>query len=294
MTVRPASQPAADIPSPDGRVPLRQQRRARDRSPAVPRWAFLPAGVAFLLLTLPVLALLVRANWPAVPSAISSPAALNALVLSVQTGLAAVALCVLLGVPLSLILARSDGPATRLVRALTTLPLVLPPLVGGIALLYLLGRAGLIGGYLDLWFGITIPFTTVAVVLAQTFVALPFMVLTMEGALRTAGTRFESVAATLGAGRWTIFRRITIPLVLPGLASGTVLCLARAMGEFGATALFAGNAAGVTRTMPLAIYTYFHGSAADQETAIALSLLLVAVAITFLLLIRGWRPGGAA
>jgi molybdate transport system permease protein len=187
-------------------------------------------------------------------------------------------------------MARTDSGWVRFVRALVTLPLVLPPLVGGIALLYLFGKMGLIGRYLYTWFGIHIPFTTVAVVMAQTFVALPFLVVSVEGAMRTAGTRYDVVASTLGARHWTVFRRVTLPLVGPGLVSGTVLCLARALGEFGATALFAGNMTGVTRTMPLAIYTLFNGSLDDQNAAIALSLLLVIVAIVFLVMIRGWRP----
>jgi molybdate transport system permease protein len=258
----------------------------------MPRWLYLPALIGLALLTLPVVALLVRADWTTFPAAITSPAAVSALRLSVQCGLGAVALCLLLGVPLALLLARHESATTRVIRALVTLPLVMPPLVGGIALLYLLGRRGLAGQYLDLWFGITIPFSTLAVVIAEAFVAMPFLVIAVEGALRTAGTAYETVAATLGARRWTVFRRVTLPLVLPGLASGTVLCFARALGEFGATALFAGNAAGITRTMPLEIYTDFNGSGADQDAAIALSLLLVVVAIVFLLLIRGWRPGG--
>jgi molybdate transport system permease protein len=169
----------------------------------------------------------------------------------------------------------------------------MPPLVGGIALLYLLGRNGLVGGFLELAFGIQLPFTTAAVVIAQSFVALPFLVIAVEGALRTAGTGFETIAATLGAGRWTVFRRVTLPTILPGLLAGTVLAFARALGEFGATALFAGNAAGVTRTMPLAIYTAFNGAGATQDSAIALSLLLVVVGIIILLLLRSWRttPG---
>lgn len=256
----------------------------------IPRWLYLPATVGFAFLTLPVIALIARADWTAVPAAITSTAAISALTLSLKCGIAAVIVCLLLGVPLALVLARYDTRLTRLIRALVTLPLVMPPLVGGIALLYLLGRRGLAGQYLDLWFGITIPFSTAAVVLAEAFVAMPFLVIAVEGALRTAGTRFEIVAATLGASRWTTFRRVTLPLVAPGIASGTVLALARALGEFGATALFAGNAAGITRTMPLAIYTYFNGSGADQDAAIALALLLVAVAIVFLVLIRGWRP----
>ncbi len=256
----------------------------------MPRWLYLPAAAGFALLFLPVISLVARANWAIVPRAITSPAALSALWLSIRCGLAATALCLVVGVPLALLLARHDSALVRLVRALVTLPLVLPPLVGGIALLYLLGRQGLAGQYLYAWFGITIPFSTLAVILAEAFVAMPFLVISVEGALRTAGTRYEAVAATLGARRWTVLVRITLPLVLPGLASGTVLCLSRALGEFGATALFAGNAAGVTRTMPLAIYTYFNGTGADRDAAIALSLLLVVVAIVFLLLIRGWRP----
>jgi molybdate transport system permease protein len=214
---------------------------------------------------------------------------MNALSLSLRTGAAATVLCLVVGLPLALLIARSGPRVAGLLRALTTLPLVMPPLVGGIALLYLLGRNGLVGGFLDVAFGIRIPFTTAAVVIAQSFVALPFLVISVEGALRTAGTRFESVAATLGAGRWTVFRRITVPLVLPGLTAGTVLCFARALGEFGATALFAGNAEGVTRTMPLAIYTAFNGAGVSQDSAIALSLLLVIVAIVILLLLRSWR-----
>lgn len=276
------------------------EARSRRRTPVggqpagarIPRWLRIPALIAVAFLVLPVIALVVRADWRAIPAAIVSSAALDALWLSVQCGLAAVVLCLVLGVPLALLLARTDSPITRLIRAFVTLPLVLPPLVGGIALLYLLGRTGLVGQYLNLWFGITIPFSTVAVILAESFVAMPFLVISVEGALRTAGTRYDVVAATLGARPWTVFRRVTLPLVRPGLTSGTALCLSRALGEFGATALFAGNAAGITRTMPLAIYTNFNGSGADQQAAIALSLLLVVVAIMFLLLIRGWRPDG--
>jgi len=234
---------------------------------------------------LPLLALLLKIDWAELPEAITSPAALNALKLSLITGVAATLACLVLGIPLALVLARSSGQWSRVLRALVTLPLVLPPMVGGIALLYLFGRQGKLGGYLFA-LGIRIPFTTVAVVIAQTFVALPFLVLSLEGSLRTAGTRYETVAATLGAGRWTVFRRITLPLVGPGLLAATVLCFARALGEFGATALFAGNAFGVTRTMPLAIYIYFTASLEDQQTAIALSFLLIVVAAAILLVLR--------
>ncbi len=249
---------------------------------------YVPALVGLALLTLPIVGLVARVDWGTVPAAITSPAAVDALWLSLRTGFAATLTCLALGVPLAVVMARSGPRLAGILRALTTLPLVLPPMVGGIALLSLLGRNGLVGESLSAW-GISIPFTTLAVVIAQSFVALPFLVISLEGSLRTAGTRFEVVAATLGAGRWTVFRRITLPLVWPGLLAGTVLCFARALGEFGATALFAGNAQGTTRTMPLAIYTAFNGAGVTQESAIALSLLLVLVAIVILLLMRSWR-----
>ncbi|MFI2751962.1 ABC transporter permease [Cellulomonas sp. P22] len=260
----------------------------------VPRLLYVPAAIGLGLMTLPVLALVARADWPGIPAAVTSPEALSALGLSLRTALAATALCLLLGVPLAVVLARASSRIANLVRAVVTLPLVLPPTVGGIALLYLLGRRGLMGEQLDLMFGVRIPFTTTAVVIAQAFVALPFLVIAVEGALRSAGDGYEVAAATLGAGRWTVLRRVTLPLVGPGLVSGTVLCFARALGEFGATALFAGNTAGVTRTMPLSIYTAFNGAGVSQDSAVALSLLLVAVAVVILVLVRAWRPGERA
>ncbi len=273
-------------------TPSRVQVRdtERDHAVGVPGLLWAPAALAIGLLVLPVVALFVRADWRSLPSDITSPAALQALWLSLSTSLTATVVCVLLGVPLAVVLARTRGWASDILRALVTLPLVLPPTVGGIALLFLLGRRGLIGQSLDAWFGISIPFTTAAVVIAQTFVAMPFLVLGVEGSLRTAGTRFEAVGASLGASRWTVLRRITLPLVRPGLVSGTVLCFARALGEFGATALFAGNSPGVTRTMPLAIYSAFNGAGVTQGTAVALSLLLVVAAVAVLLAARAWRP----
>ncbi|MGX5696633.1 ABC transporter permease [Agromyces soli] len=250
----------------------------------------MPAALGAAVLVLPLAALLLRLDWAGVPAAVTSPAALQALGLSLTTAAIATAVCVLLGVPLALVIARSRPGLAAVLRTLTTLPLVLPPLVGGIALLALLGRTGLFGDALA-FAGIRIPFTTTAVVIAQVFVALPFLVISVEGALRTAGTGYEGVAAGLGAGRFTVFRRVTLPLVAPGLVAGSVLCFARALGEFGATALFAGNAAGTTRTMPLAIYTAFNGAGVSEDTAIALSLMLIAVAVAVLVLMRGWRPG---
>lgn len=258
----------------------------------VPRLLLVPAVIALGFLVLPLVGLFVRLDWSGVPAAITSTAALSALSLSLVTALLATLICLLVGVPLALLIARSSPALAGTLRAFTTLPLVLPPLVGGIALLYLLGRNGLLGGVLSV-VGISIPFTTAAVVIAQSFVAMPFLVISVEGALRTAGTRYETVAATLGARRWHTFWHVTLPLVTPGLVGGTVLCFTRALGEFGATALFAGNAEGVTRTMPLAIYTAFNGAGVSQDAAIALSLLLVFVAIAILLIMRSWRADAA-
>lgn len=265
---------------------LERTSRARVRPP--PLWLAAPAAIGALLLLLPFVALLARLDWAGVPAAITSEAALQALGLSLSTAATATVICLILGIPLALVIARSTGWLAATLRTLATLPLVLPPLVGGIALLALLGRNGLLGGALDLA-GIRIPFTTAAVVIAQTFVALPFLVISVEGSLRAIGTGHETVAATLGAGRFTTFRRVTLPLAIPGVVAGTVLCFARALGEFGATALFAGNAPGVTRTMPLAIYTAFNGAGVQQDTAIALSLMLIVVAVAVLLLMRSWR-----
>ena len=189
----------------------------------------------------------------------------------------------LFGVPLALVLARGSFRGLRVLRAFVLLPLVLPPVVGGIALLYTFGRRGLLGGTLE-FLNLRIAFSTTAVILAQTFVALPFLVLSLEGALRTGGRRYEAVAATLGAPPTTVLRRITLPLVLPGLLSGAVLAFARALGEFGATLTFAGSLQGVTRTLPLEIYLQRES---DADAAVALSLLLVVVAVVIVLLARG-------
>jgi molybdate transport system permease protein len=220
--------------------------------------------------------MVVRVNWPQFIPLISSESSLAALGLSLRTSAASTVLCVCLGVPLALVLARGHFPGQQLLRAFVLLPLVLPPVVGGIALLYTFGRQGLLGGTLEV-LGLQIAFSTTAVVLAQTFVALPFLVVSLEGSLRSAGGRFEAVAATLGARPTTVLRRVTLPLVLPGLVSGAVLSFARSLGEFGATLTFAGSLEGVTRTLPLEIYLQRE---ADADAAVALSLVLVAVAVT--------------
>jgi molybdate transport system permease protein len=199
-------------------------------------------------------------------------------------------LCVLIGVPMALVLARGRFPGQSILRALVLLPLVLPPVVGGIALLYTFGRQGLLGHQLEV-LGIRIAFSTTAVVLAQSFVSLPFLVVSLEGALRTAGNNYESVAATLGARPTTVLRRVTLPLVVPGLVSGAVLAFARSLGEFGATLTFAGSLQGVTRTLPLEIYLQRE---TDPHAAIALSLLLIVVAAAVVITAGGRRVAGEA
>ncbi|RZU76628.1 molybdate transport system permease protein [Micromonospora kangleipakensis] len=251
-------------------------RRPRRR---VPLALLLPAGLGLLFLVLPLVGLLARAPWTTLPQRLAQPGVLTALRLSLQTATLATLLCVVLGVPLAWLLARVEFPGRRLVRALVTVPLVLPPVVGGVALLLVFGRRGLLGSWLDATFGVTLPFTTTGVVLAEAFVAMPFLVIAVEGALRGADPRYEEAAATLGAGRWITFTHVTLPLVAPGIAAGAVLCWARALGEFGATITFAGNYPGRTQTMPLAVYLALE---TDLPAAIVLSLILLAVSVAIL------------
>ena len=251
------------------------RRRSGTGYTAVPPWIYALAAVGALFVMLPLVAMAVKINWAQFIPLITSESSLTALGLSLRTSAASTALCIVLGIPLALVLARGDFPGQRVLRAFVLLPLVLPPVVGGIALLYTFGRQGLLGRSLELA-GIQIAFSTTAVILAQTFVALPFLVVSLEGALRTAGGRYEAVAATLGARPTTVLRRVTLPLVLPGLASGAVLSFARSLGEFGATLTFAGSLQGVTRTLPLEIYLQRE---TDADAAVALSLVLVAVAV---------------
>jgi molybdate transport system permease protein len=242
----------------------------------IPRWIYAIAAAGGLFVLLPLAAMVAKVNWPQFIPLVTSDSSLTALGLSLRTSAASTGLCIVLGVPLALVLARGRFPGKGLLRSFVLLPLVLPPVVGGIALLYTFGRQGLLGKSLEAA-GIQIAFSTTAVVLAQTFVALPFLVVSLEGALRTAGSRYEAVAATLGARPTTVLRRVTVPLVLPGLASGAVLSFARSLGEFGATLTFAGSLQGVTRTLPLEIYLQRE---TDADAAVALSLVLVAVAVT--------------
>jgi molybdate transport system permease protein len=246
----------------------------------VPVPLLVPAVLGLIFLVLPLAGLLARTPWSTLPARLSEPQVVEALRLSLLTSTMATAVCLVLGVPLAWMLARVAFPGRRLVRALITVPLVLPPVVGGIALLLALGRRGLVGQWLDATFGITLPFTTAGVVIAESFVALPFLVIAVEGALRGADSRYEEAAATLGSTRWTTFTHVTLPLVAPGIAAGAVLCWARALGEFGATITFAGNYPGVTQTMPLAVYQTMESG--DLEGAVVLSLILLVVSVAIL------------
>ena len=255
---------------------------ANARTIGLPRWVYVPAVVGAAFVLLPLVAIFANVDWAEFTTLISSDASKDAFLLSLRTSSISTGLCVLFGVPMALVLARRDFPGLGVLRSLVLLPLVLPPVVGGLALLYTFGRRGLLGSTLET-FGIEIAFSTIAVVMAQTFVALPFMVVSLEGALRTAGQRYEVVAASLGAGPTTVFRRITLPLVLPGLISGAVLAFARALGEFGATITFAGSLQGRTRTLPLEIYLQRE---TDPDAAVALALVLVIVAVLVIGLAR--------
>jgi molybdate transport system permease protein len=261
------------------------------RRERVPIAAAIVAAVGAALFILPLLGLLWTAPWADLGHALFEPAALMAMRLSLVCSLAATAVSIVLGLPLAWIQARTSFPGRSLVRALTLLPVVLPPVVGGVALLSVFGRRGLLGQFLDP-LGIRLPFTTAGTVLAQTFVAMPFFVLSMEGVLRTLDRGLEDAARTLGANRWTVFRRITVPLVRPSVAAGAALCWARALGEFGATITFAGNLSGTTQTLPL--YAYGLLESGDVDGAVGMSLVLVVVALGVLLLLRDrWlRPGG--
>ena len=252
----------------------------------LPRWLWLPAllGGAFVLL--PLVAMVVRIHWSDFPALITSQASIQALLLSLRTAVASMVLCVVFGVPMAVVLARTEFRGQSIVRSLVLLPLVLPPVVSGMALLYTFGRRGLLGHTLDV-LGLSVSFTTAAVVMAQTFVALPFLVISLEGALRSAGRRYDVVAATLGARPTTVFRRVTLPLVLPGLLSGAVLAFARCLGEFGATITFAGSLQGTTRTMPIQIY--LSNASSDPDSAVALAMVLVVVAVLVIGLARQGR-----
>jgi len=246
------------------------------------------AGATFFIL--PLIGLVVRTPWADAAKAVTSADTLEALRLSLVASLSATGVALVLGVPLAWMYARIEFPGRSVLRALTTLPMVLPPVVGGIALLLAFGRRGLLGSWLESSFGISLPFTTAGVVFAETFVAMPFLVLTVEAGLRSMDSRYEDAARTLGAKRWTIFTRVTLPLIAPSLFAGAVLCWARALGEFGATITFAGNFPGVTQTMPLAVYLLLQ---TNSEGSYILSLILLVISLVVLVGLRHRWLGSA-
>ena len=261
--------------------------------PASVPWALgIPALVGAAFLLVPLAGLLLRAPWGSLGGLLTDANVAEALRLSLVCATTATVISLVLGVPLAWVLARVRAPGMTLLRALVTLPLVLPPVVGGVALLLAFGRQGVLGRLLESWTGITLPFTTAGVVVAETFVAMPFLVVTVEGAFRAADRGYEEAAATLGASRLGVFRRVTLPMVAPSLGAGAVLCWARALGEFGATITFAGSFPGRTQTMPLTVYLALES---DPEAAIALSLVLLVVSVVILAVLRDrWLRAGSA
>ena len=242
------------------------------------------ASLAVAVMVLPLAGLLQRAPWSTIGAELASNEAWTALRLSLVCSLGALAVAIVLGIPLAWVLARVDFPGRALVRAVVILPMVLPPVVAGVALLSAFGRRGLIGAHLGSLPGFPLPFTVRGVILAQAFVAMPFLVVATEAGLRQLDQRYEDAAATLGARPWRRFRTVTVPLIAPSLAAGAALCWARALGEFGATVTFAGNLPGRTRTLPTAIYA---GLQTRPESAVALSVVLLAVSLAVLVALRG-------
>ncbi len=271
---------------------MRSLRTRRDPLGRAPALLLVPAGAAVLLLLVPLVALVAQTDLPGLAGRLRSPALGQALRLSVLTSTAAMVVCLVVGLPLAWLLAKVDFVGRGLLRALVTVPLVLPPVVAGIALRAAFGRSGVIGEPVLAATGFAFPYTTWGVVLAHTFVSLPFVVISIEGGLRSAGARFDAAAATLGASRWTTFRRVTVPLAVPGIVAGMVLGWARSLGEFGATITFNGNYPGTTQTMPTLIYV---ARQADAETAQALSLVMLAISIGVLVALRDrWLGTGTS
>jgi molybdate transport system permease protein len=249
------------------------------------------AGLCAFIFVLPLVGLVVRAPWASTVHVLSDQNVQQAIKLSLICSVASTVVACLLGVPLAWVLARLRFPGKSLLRGITTLPMVLPPVVGGVALLLAFGRRGLIGQPLADATGFGLPFTTWGVILAETFVAMPFLVITVEAGLRSMDVRFEDAARTLGARRWTVFWRVTVPLIGPSLAAGAVLAWSRALGEFGATITFAGSFPGTTQTAPLAIYNDLESG--QLASAIMLSLLMIVVSLVVLVALRGRYLGDA-
>ncbi|WCA42388.1 ABC transporter permease [Actinomyces oris] len=255
------------------RALLGRGRAARSPLPVLVTALAVLGGCAIVL---PLVGMGTRVSWGQLPQLLATPSAQAALWLSIRTCLSSTVVCVVLGVPLALLLARS-WPGVRIARILAVLPMTMPPVVAGIALLSTLGNRGLLGAHLKEW-GVPIAFSTTAVVIAQVFVSMPFLVVTLEAALRSRDKRAEVTARSLGAGPWRVLAQVTLPLATPALARGTALALGRSLGEFGATIAFAGSKEGVTRTMPLAIYLE-----REKDTATSLALAAVLIGLSFVI-----------
>jgi len=262
----------------------------KQRSPTNRTVSGLPTSIvliavgAITLLVLPLVGLMIQAPWGSLFSLLGNEATLTAIRVSAVVSLSAAALSIVIGVPLAFVLAKVDFPGKSIIRTIVTVPLVLPPVVTGVALIYGFGRNGLLGTVL----GFGLPFTTVGAVIAATVVAMPFLVLSVEGALRSVDPRFDQMAASLGAGPMHRWWRVSLPMIRPSILAGAVLAWARALGEFGATITFAGNVPGVTRTLPLEVSTAINS---DPDRAVALSLLMLAVSLAVLIGLRdSWVP----
>ena len=265
-------------------------RAARRTDRALPLPALALAAIAIAFFALPLAGLMSRAPWSDAVSILRTRAVQQALRLSIICSLCATALSALFGLPLAWLLARRRFFGRSVVRALCTLSMVLPPVVGGVALLLALGRRGLVGQWLDRWFDVRLPFTSAAVVVAQTFVAMPFFIVTVEAAIRQADRGHDDAARTLGASSWSSFRRVTLPAIRSALVAGAVLSWARAFGEFGATITFAGSYPGRTETLPLSVYLALDN---NLKQAMVLALLMVAVSFAVLVALRDrWLGGG--
>ncbi|MEV0095893.1 ABC transporter permease [Streptomyces sp. NPDC050738] len=265
--------------------------RPRSRTTRAPVALVVPALLAIAFLLMPLIGILARTTWGDLGTHLTSPGVTQAFKLSLVVSFWALGLSLLFGVPLAWLLARVDFPGKTLVRSLVLLPMVLPPTVGGVALLLGFGRRGLLGPWLESTFGITLPFSTAGAVVAATFVAMPFLVISLEGALAGLRPSYEETASSLGASPVRVFLTVTLPMVAPGLAAGAALTWARALGEFGATITFAGNFPGTTQTLPLQVYLLLQDS---PEAATSVSLLLLAIAMAVLIALRGRWIGGSA
>ncbi|MEC8652286.1 MAG: molybdate ABC transporter permease subunit [Planctomycetota bacterium] len=254
-----------------------------NRRKHLPSWILAIAAAPALLFAAPLVALAAEVEWPALMALFTTAETLRALALSLECSLLSTVLCFAMGLPLATWLAQGSGALRSAVRVVTTLPMVLPPIVGGIALLLAFGPSGVVGGPLDSWFGVTVPFSSSAVVLATTYVSMPFFVLTVEGGMRSFDHRYTDAATTLGASPWRAFLTVTLPMIAPSLRAGLLVAWARALGEFGATITFAGSFDGRTRPLPRAVY---HALESQPSSAVALSVVLLAISATILFLLR--------